>query len=181
MTTTALRPRYKFSSPDSPEGIRSRIKTALKDPERNHYSLQHRSTSNQLLIAFPARHRHFWSPTLDVNLEKAAEGKTTIRVLIGPEPSIWTMFMFFYTIGSLMTLAGFILGYSQYTLGHGPWYLFLIPGGFLVVGFFYLAAMAGKSRAQAQMHILKEFLEQAIGQSLFDDVENPGSTRPPKP
>ncbi len=171
MSSTVLRPRYKFTTPLSAEEIRARLKSALKDAELNTYELQHRSVSGHIIVVLPKKHKHFWSPTLDINLEKAADGQTVVRVLIGPEPSIWTMFMFFYTIGGLMATAGLVLGYSQYALGHGAFYLWLIPVGIAIIMFFYLAALAGKSKAREQMHLLKDFLEAAIGQPLFHQEE----------
>ncbi len=171
MTDTTLRPRYKFSTELTAEAIRGGLKTALKDKSVNEFELQHRSVSNHLIISFPQKHKHFWSPTLDVNLEDGQNGKTTVRVLIGPEPSIWTMFMFFYTLGGLAMVAGLVLGYSQWTLGKGVMALWLIPVGFAIVLFFYLAALGGKSKAQHQMKILKTFMEEAIGQPVFHEEE----------
>ncbi len=171
MTDTTLRPRYKFSTELSSEDIRNGLRTALKDKAVNEFELQYRSVQGHLIVSFPQKHKHFWSPTLDVNLEDGQNGKTTVRVLIGPEPSIWTMFMFFYTLGGLAMLAGLVLGYSQWTLGKGVLALWLIPVGFAIILFFYLAALGGKAKAQDQMKILKTFMEEAIGQPVFHEEE----------
>lgn len=172
MATTGLRPRYKFTTTLSANEIRQRIKAALKSENQNTYELQQRSVSNHIIVVLPKKHKHFWSPTLDVNLETKAADKTLVRVLIGPEPSIWTMFMFIYTIGGLMAAAGFVLGSSQYILGHGSWYFMLIPAGVVLVAIFYMAGLAGKTKAQEQMHILKNFMEEAIGQPVFHEEVN---------
>ena len=161
MTDTTLRPRYKFSTDLTSEYIRSQLKAALKNKVINEYELQHRSVQGHLLISFPQKHKHFWSPTIDINLEKGPEYKTVVRVLMGPEPSIWTMFMFFYTLGALAMTAGLVLGYSQWSLGKGVMALWLIPIGFAIILFFYLAALGGKAKAQEQMKVLKTFVEEA--------------------
>lgn len=170
MNETALRPRYKFSSKLSIDEIRERLKTALKDEDGNTFKLQHRSVSHHLIISFPAVHRHFWSPTLDVNMEKGADGKTTVRLLMGPEASIWTMFMFFYTVAGLAVLTGIVLGYSQFSLGKGTFLLWLIPIGTALFFVFYFAAIAGKVKAQEQMKHLMVFFKNAVGEDELDVV-----------
>ncbi|WP_417610417.1 hypothetical protein [Owenweeksia hongkongensis] len=170
MNETALRPRYKFSSQLSTDEIRERLKTALKDDNLNIFSLQYRSVSHHLIISFPAVHRHFWSPTLDVNLEKGAEEKITIHLLIGPEASIWTMFMFIYTIAGLAVLTGIVLGYSQFSLGKGTFLLWLIPIGSAVFLVFYFAAIAGKGKAQEQMKQLMYFFKNAVGEDELEQI-----------
>lgn len=164
-----LRPRYRFTCNLPEAEIHQRLKDAMRDPEKNTEGLQQRSVSGHMLISFRASRRHFWSPVMDINLEPASGNRSLVRVLMGPEPSIWTMFMFFYTIGGLAVLAGMVLGYSQYILGHELYWLLLIPGGLLWISFFYVAALMGKSRARRQMKILKGFLEEAIGQPVFHE------------
>lgn len=171
MSDGSLRPRYKFSTDLPAAEIRERLRTAVKDPDKNPLGLQQRSVSNHIIVVLPRRHKHFWSPTLDVNFEDLPNNRTLVRVLIGPEPSIWTMFMFLYTVGGLAVVAGMVLGYSQYILGHDLYWLLLIPAGLLWIGFFYGAGLLGKNRAQKQMRILKEFMEEAIGQPVFHEEE----------
>ncbi len=171
MNETALRPRYKFSSQLSTDEIRERLKSALKDDNFNTFKLQYRSVSHHLIISFPAVHRHFWSPTLDVNMEKAMDGKTTVRLLMGPEASIWTMFMFFYTVGGLAVLAGLILGYSQLMLDKGTTWFFLIPAGISIILFFYLAALSGKTKARGQMQIMLDFVMNSVGERNLEEYK----------
>lgn len=165
MSATELRPRYKKLVPLSREEIRSKMLAALKSEGSN--NLQYRSVSGHILISFKRAKRHFWSPVLDLNMEEENDA-TLLRALIGPEPSIWTMFMFFYAVGGLAVTAGLILGYSQYILGHGVWYFLLIPAGLAIVLFFYLAGLFGKARAREQMHELMDFTEDSLKQEIFD-------------
>lgn len=169
MNEAVIRPRLKLISELEPEEIRSRIKVGLNNTELNTFELQHRSVHGHLLISFPARHRHFWSPTMDINMEETTDNKTMIRVLMGPEASIWTMFMFFYTIGGLCILTGLVLGYSQYILDKGATWLFLIPVGIAIILFFYLAALTGKTKARGQMEILFNFLSASVGANAMEE------------
>lgn len=169
MNETAVRPRLKYISNFPQEEIRNRIREGLKNSELNSYELQYRTTHGHMLISFPGKHRHFWSPTMDINLEKTREEKIMIRVLMGPEASIWTMFMFFYTLGGLAILAGLILGYSQYILDKGATWLFLIPAGIAIMLFFYLAALSGKTKAKGQMELMLQFLQNAVGDGVLEE------------
>ncbi|MDZ7846069.1 MAG: hypothetical protein U5L96_04520 [Owenweeksia sp.] len=171
MSSPSLCPRYRFTTNQSADVIRSAVRRLLKDKEKNQLGLQQRSVSNHLILVFPRKQKHFWSPTMDVNFEKTPHGKTKVRMLLGPEPSIWTMFVFFYTIGGLMAAVGIVLGSSQYILGHNSWYFLLIPAGLVIIGAFYLAALVGKGRASEQMYILKNFMEEAMGEPIFHEEE----------
>ena len=142
---------------------------ALDDDSINEKKLQRRTTRYHLILSYPQQHRHFWSPVVDLNIEPRPDKTSLVRVLIGPEPSIWTMFMFFYSIGGLAIMLGIVFGTSQYILGKGSWLFLLIPVGVLIIGFFYFAGLAGKSKAQDQMLELKSFVEEATGEAIFNE------------
>ncbi len=171
MSQPQLRPRYRYRSRLSAKQIREKIIGALKDEGRNTRNIQQRSTAHHLILSYPKEHKHFWSPILDINLEPRPDNTSLVRVLIGPEPSIWTMFMFFYTLGGLAIIMGMIFGFSQYMLGKGSWYFILIPAGLMLVGFLFFAALAGKRKANSQMHELKIFVEKATGEAIFHESE----------
>ena len=109
---------------------------------------------------------------MDLNIEPRPDKTSLVRVLIGPEPSVWTLFMFFYTVGGLAITLGLVFGTSQYMLGHSTWWFMLIPAGLLLMGFFYFAGLAGKSKASEQMLELKSFVEQATGEAIFNEAES---------
>ena len=168
MSEAQLRPRYRYRSEQSPAELREKILSALNS-EQNEKKLQQRSTAHHMIISYPREHRHFWSPVFDINLEPRPDDCSYVRVMIGPEPSVWTLFMFFYTLGGLAVLLGLVFGVSQQMLGKGSWTYLLIPAGLLIIGFFYFAALAGKNKAQGQMRELKEFVESATGEDIFHD------------
>ena len=155
-----------MQSRESEQALYQKISGAINDPGKNTFGLRKKSVSNHLILTFPPEHIHFWSPALDLNLEHHEEGKTTIRALIGPAPAIWTMFMFFYSVAGLAVIGGLVLGYSQYLLGHSTFWLWLVPGGFLLGILVYLFGLLGKAWGKEQSQILKEFLESALGYPL---------------
>ena len=169
MSEAQLRPRYRYRSALSPEKMKDLIYDALKNPEVNLKNLQKRSTKYHVILSYPREHRHFWSPIMDMNIEPRPDKTSLVRVLIGPEPSIWTLFMFFYTLGGLAVILGLVFGTSQYMLGKGSWLFGIVPLGLILIAFFYFAALAGKRRADEQMRELKSFVEGATGEAIFHE------------
>lgn len=181
MPEATLRPRYKFTCWEEAVEVRAKFLAALKDPSLNKASLMQHSVANHLIITLPRKERHFWSPTLDINLESEGSTQTTVRILIGPEPAIWTMFMFGYTVATLLFISGLILGYSQFILSQNSWTFIFTPIGIGLALLIYLSGLAGKYKAQEEMQLLKTFVELALGRELFpqergkpEPLGNPG-------
>jgi hypothetical protein len=166
MAQTALRPRYSFTSACEPKELWAIIKKALRNPKINSNGLVYRSVATHFIISYPKEQHHFWSPTLDLNFDQLAKNKTRVRALLGPEPAIWTLFMFGYAVAALAIMAGIVLGYSQYILGQSWWLFSLIPAGTALVVFLLFASYFGKHQAEAQTEALKVFLETALGHSI---------------
>lgn len=162
MSDSLLRPRYKISSQKKAAELRAMLLEAVKSSP----GFEQRSLENHVLISLPRKDRHFWSPTLDINFEEESES-TTVRILIGPAPAVWTFFMFGYSLAGLSIIAGLILGYSQYILGQNSWTFIFAPVGIFLAGGLLLASLAGKYKAQNEMQRLKIFVEFAIGQELL--------------
>ena len=166
MAQTALRPRYRFMASEKPLELWALIKMASSSKTANPYALEHRAVANHFVISFPKAHRHFWSPTIDLNFHEEGDKQTRVRVLFGPAPAIWTFFMFGYSVAGLLIIAGLILGYSQYILGHEVWLFALIPAGAVLVIILLFASHFGRHQAEAQTQQLKEFLEGALQRPL---------------
>jgi len=166
MAQTALRPRYRFTSAEKPHELWALVKKASASAQLNPCGLQHRAVANHFIITYPKKHKHFWSPTIDLNFHEESNDTTKVRVLFGPEPAIWTFFMFSYSVAGLLILGGLVLGYSQYILGHNVWLFALIPVGVALVFFLLMASYFGKHRAETQTEELKKFLETALKRTL---------------
>ncbi len=160
MSELRLRPRYYFKAEESMAQLQAKIKFALA--EANPLHLKYRSTKNHITVFFPPKEKHFWSPELDINFEKKGKNETFIRILISPSPSIWTFFMFIYTVGGLLISAGFAVGFSQYALKKSTWALFFIPAGAAIIALTYLAGQFGKYKAEKQLRELKDFFDAAL-------------------
>ena len=107
---------------------------------------------------------HFWSPHLGFRIEEDEEDKSkaVISGLIGPKPSVWTMFMFFYfAIGVL----GFFLSafaYSKITLGEKSALIWAFPVSIVFMLSAYLTSKFGERLGKEQIEEMKTFLNPTL-------------------
>lgn len=167
MSNAQLRPRYQFQSPQEAQKLYQQIIAALKKQSTSPNSLPWRTVSGHIVVNVPPAQKHFWSPHLDVNIEPQMEGGTTVRVLVGPAPTVWTLFMFFYALFILMFLGGLILGYSQYILHKPTSWFWLVPLSVVLAGALWGIGLIGKNTGKAQTRQLIHFIEKALNQRFL--------------
>ena len=149
-----LRPRFRYFVPSSQEEICDQFKGAFKN-EQNGFTGS--ALKYHIVIDYLEKDRHFWSPQLDLNLEKYEDG-TLIRGLIGPRPNVWTIFMFFYAISGVSGLAGIIIGTGQWSMGDTPLAFWLIPFSVIIFLAVYLIGRTGKKIAYNESVDLHDFM-----------------------
>lgn len=160
MANVSFRPRFKFETPMTMEELVGKVKDQVK--ERNANGFKSKVLRYHIVLKYPPEKLHFWSPQLDVNLEKQDNGLTLVRCLFGPAPTVWTMFMFFYSICGVLAVIGLMIGFSQQTLGETPWAFWVALVGTLGGAALFVAAQQGKAMAQEEMMELKLFLDAAL-------------------
>lgn len=168
MSNVRLRPRYQFHSPLAENDLYQLIIKALE--EQSSMALPWRTVSGHIVINVAPEQRHFWSPHLDVNLEPQPQGGTTVRVLVGPAPAVWTLFMFFYALCILGFLGGLILGYSQYILQKPVTWFWLVPASVLLAGALWGIGLIGKKTGRAQTQQLLRFLEKPLNYRFIPEA-----------
>ena len=153
-----VRPRFRIEVPDTPDEVKEKLKQALTaDQARCNGQI----VDTYVVLKIPNDQQHYWSPQLSLQLESNKDG-SLIRGLYGPKPGVWTMFVFFYSAIGFLTLMGLIFGLSQMMLDMNPYGLWsALIGGFLLIGFF-VTSKIGQHLGLAQMHLLKDFLNDSI-------------------
>ena len=116
---------------------------------------------DHIWINIPDEKREYWSPHLHLELEPKDNNGTHIRGLFGPEPTLWTLFMFlhFMVAGIFVIFSG--IAYSNYVLKQ-PTTMNLIVMALMVVVWFLLYFIAKQIRfkGNVQMNELeRKFLE----------------------
>ncbi|BDW91928.1 hypothetical protein MACH07_07600 [Flagellimonas marinaquae] len=160
-----LRPRFRLS-----------LRTELEQLEQvfdgiNNSSFDIKRLDEHIFIKFKKPETTFWTPQLHLELSSFEKGVSNIRGVFGPNPTLWTFFMFLhFGVGTLFIIMG-IFAYSNYSLGKDIT-LWLVGMCFLVVIWFALYAFGrlGKSKGRGQMEQLKQFVRDAI--APFERISN---------
>ncbi len=154
-----VRPRFRIETPLSVEDLTKKIKTGLGKEDA---PCKGRFAYNQVTLYLPVEERHYWSPQLNLTLEESGKG-TLLRGLYGPRPTVWTMFVFFYTaIGFAILVVG-TMGISYLSLGKPAAILWWVPLLALVFLSLYLVAYFGKRMGKDQMVTLHRFMTESTG------------------
>lgn len=167
MSDYEIRPRYKFSNPRKVADLNKSLRQAIEN-EPDKWPLKFKKTHGHLIFSYKKPIKHLWSPEMDLNFEEHEQGEgTIIRVVIGPAAAVWTFFMFLYSLAAVMLFGGFILSYSQFTLGKDIWGFWLIPAAVFFALIVFFAGYWGKKRARRQMISFKKFFDNALPGSVL--------------
>lgn len=160
MSEFVLRPRFRFEVDLAESKVVEIIKKEVDKLEPGQFS----STIVQahLLLKIHPSKKHFWSPQMDVTVEEIEENKTLIRCLIAPEASVWTMFMFIYTITGFAAFIGLMLGLSQWSLEREVWGFYVFLGSLMLGILFYFVAQFGKKLGKDEMILLTKIIDNIV-------------------
>jgi hypothetical protein len=154
-----LRPRFKFEIASNNEQLLKAFEeTKLSRPE---FILSR--VDDHVFIRFPKKNQHFWSPQLHLEINAKDLDSSTIHGLFGPNPTVWTMFMFLHFVVAGLFFGFGIWAYTNATLGNSyAIQLFLIL--FMVVLWFvlYFAGRIGRAKGKPEMHLLHNFMEDTL-------------------
>lgn len=159
MTSFRIRPRFRFISATSPEQIKKEMVEKL---DTQHQTFVAKSVQGHFIVKIKGEEQHYWSPQLDIVFEKLPDGNTLIRGLYGPNPNVWTLFMFLYGSVILSILFWGIYEGSQYSLGILTAFSWVIPILCGVGGFLYLVSQFGQKLGAEQTFALHHFLEESL-------------------
>lgn len=118
--------------------------------------------ADSAILKIPAQETHLWTPQLKVSVEKSPTGGCRIHGLIGPRPSIWSLFMASYVAWSFIIMMSLVFGSSQATLSQSAWAFWGVPLGVLGLLLTYVTARFGRRIGRPQSRVLKDFLEASI-------------------
>ena len=154
-----LRPRFDIEMQTEAESLKSAFDVTPNSP----FLLKR--IDEHIYIRFEKEKTNFWSPQLHLEISSFEPGKSTIHGVFGPNPTLWTFFMFLhFGIATLFVILG-IFAYSKHSLGHdiGLWI-----GGmlFLVILWIvlYLFGRMGKAKGKPQMEQLRRYADSLLVQ-----------------
>ncbi len=147
-----LRPRFQEEIPEPAEELLAAFQAAGQAPFRV------KRVDDHVFIRFDSQESHFWSPQLQLEIVEESEGASKVYGLFGPNPTLWTFFMFLhFGVATLFVILG-VWAYSSAALGK--------PYGILVGGMvamvliwfvLYAFGRAGRAKGKPQMQELHRF------------------------
>ncbi|MCM4174055.1 GTP-binding protein [Arenibacter sp. TNZ] len=148
-----LRPRFQINLNCSAEPILQLFQNADTPP------FIVKISDNHVFIKFNRTESHFWSPQLQLEVVDQEDGDSIIYGLFGPNPTLWTFFMFVhFGVATLFIIFG-VWAYSNNALGKeiglqlGLMALMVVT--WIVL---YVFGRIGKRKGKPQMHQLHEFM-----------------------
>lgn len=150
-----LRPRFRYFVPFSQEEVKDQFVEAFKKVKETGFTGS--ALKYHIVVDYHPNLRHFWSPQLDLNLEKYEEG-TLIRGLLGPRPNVWTIFMFFNAVAGFLGIIGVIVGTGQWSMKDTPYAYWLTPISAIMFAAVYYIGKMGKKIAHDESVKLHQFL-----------------------
>ena len=118
---------------------------------------------NHIWIHVIGNKKQYYSPHLHIQLESEKENETHIRCLFGPDPTMWTLFMFLhFVVAGVFTIFGMFL-YSNITMGQS-YIMNIVVMAFMVMVWFllYFIAKQIREKGEGQMNEIKELYKKIV-------------------
>ncbi|WP_191089001.1 GTP-binding protein [Arenibacter lacus] len=122
-----------------------------------------KSLGQHVFIKFNKTESNFWTPQLQFEIVDYEEGQSKLYGLFGPNPTLWTFFMFIHFIIATLIIVMGIWAYSGYALGHSYTLQIGLIGLMVVLWVaLYVFGRWGKKKGRHQMEHLHNYLIQRL-------------------
>lgn len=163
MSTTneiVLRPRFKFHVDHNHESLLKLFESQKN--EQSDYIVTR--VDDHVFIKIPKIKQHFWSPQLHLEINKEYEKEGSIIYgLFGPNPTVWTMFMFLHFLVAGLFIGFAIWAYVNWTLDANYAIQLFVTLLMVVIWFaLYFGGRIGKKTGMNQMHELHHFMRDTL-------------------
>jgi len=154
-----LRPRFKFEVPTHNETLLE----SFEERKSHQTEFIVSRIDDHVFIKFPKKDQHFWSPQLHLEINEEGSDKSIVYGLFGPNPTVWTLFMFLHFIVAGLFFGFGIWAYTNATL-NDSYAIQLSLTLFMVVIWFvlYFAGRIGRSKGKPEMYKLHGFMEETL-------------------
>lgn len=158
-----LRPRFTMALDKNGSQITALFKKAKEGQQRFIISC----IDDHIFIKLPKNEQHFWSPHLHLEITENTENSCQLHGFFGPNPTVWTMFMFLHVAVGILFMVNLTWLYSNHNLGNG----FGLQIGisiFLVLTWvlLYVAGRIGKKKGKPGMRELYNFMNDVINSNI---------------
>ncbi len=152
-----LRPRFQLDLGSNNEQLLNSFEKTTKKP------FQIKRLDNHLFIKYTKEKVHFWSPQLHLEITEIDKKNSRLYGLFGPNPTLWTFFMFLhFGVATVFIILG-IWAYVSASLNK-PYGLQIGFMVLLVILWFslYFFGRIGKKKGRPQMQEMYAFMMDVI-------------------
>jgi hypothetical protein len=154
-----LRPRFKFDVKRENQDLLK----LFEDTKDTQTDFIVSCLDDHVFIRIPKQKQHFWSPQLHLEIIKLNENHSTVHGLFGPNPTVWTMFMFFHFFVAIIFIGFGAWAYSNWSLNMTYGLQVSVMGLMTILWFvLYFAGRLGKKSGMDEMHLLHHFMRDTI-------------------
>jgi hypothetical protein len=154
-----LRPRFKLALNTDNETL---LKTfELEKKSQSDFIINR--IDDHVFIKFPKEKQHFWSPQLHLEINKIDKNSSQLYGLFGPNPTVWTLFMFLHFMVAGLFIAFGIWAYVNWSLKTTYAIQTSLMALMVVIWIaLYFAGSIGKSSSKKEMHELHDFMNAVL-------------------
>ena len=152
-----LRPRFQLQIPKNKENVLSKFEGLKQHP------FLVKRLDDHVFIKFNQKEHHFWSPQLHLEIDEVDDISCKLYGVFGPNPTLWTFFMFVhFVVATLFIIIG-IWAYSSASLDKN----YHIQVGLMVLlvliwFVLYFAGRSGKKKSEPQMQQLLDLMQNVL-------------------
>ena len=154
-----LRPRFQLELNKNNEEVLKVFENA-KNSQKEFIITR---VDDHVFIKIPKTEQHFWSPQLHLEIMEIDQKSSKLFGLFGPNPTVWTMFMFLHFAVAGIFIGFAIWAYTNWSLGN-DFAVQLFVALFMVVIWFglYFGGRIGKAAGKNQMLLLHKFMNKTL-------------------
>ncbi|MDN3724390.1 GTP-binding protein [Aequorivita sp. SDUM287046] len=154
-----LRPRFKLEVEQPCSHLFAKFSEIKKSQRRFVVSC----IDDHIFIKLPNGQQHFWSPQLHLELSDLARNKCLLQGFFGPNPTVWTMFMFLHVAVGILFMVNLTWLYSNFNLGNSFGLQIAITVILILLWILlYVAGRIGKKKGKPGMRDLYDFMDEII-------------------
>ncbi|WP_028283776.1 hypothetical protein [Olleya marilimosa] len=159
LNEVVLRPRFKIELNKSHTSVLEAFEAKRLDQKQFIVS----RVDDHVFIKLPKAQQQFWSPQLHLEINALENNKSQLYGLFGPNPTVWTLFMFLHFLVAGLFIAFCIWAYSNYALKVD--YQLQVWGivGMIILWFLlYFSGRLSKTSNQKEMTALYTFMSSVL-------------------
>ncbi len=150
-----IRPRVKIISELSKDEIQKRISDYINSTDNY---CKGWVKEGHAVVCASADERHLWTPLLNLQIDELENG-TELRGVIGPNPSVWTGFVFLFSLLGFLLFVISMWGFINLSLGKHSQALWYIPVVLVLMLSVYISARIGQRLSKKEVAYLRDFVE----------------------